>query len=337
MSDVFDAAGVEAVDVVLGIDGGGTRTRAAFVAADGRVVGYAVNGPSNIDDVGVEVAQANIDAAVSAAALAAGIDRSRCQAVFLGMAGIVSDEDRARIRGIAERLTLAPVDRIGVHHDCRIALAGGLSGRPGIVLIAGTGSSCYGRNGAGADWMVGGRGHLISDEGSSYWLGVQAMRLAVKAYDGRLAPSPVVNAVLQYLGIGHMDEVLHRVYVTGLNRVEIAAMAPIVVELAQQGEPNCAALVALAGEELAECVLAAVRHLGFEDGCEVCTVGGLVEQSGMVADALTRTLQQHLPNARLYKPELPPVLGASLLAFELSGTALNETLLRTLAAAKERI
>ena len=99
---------------VLGIDGGGTSTRAALVAFDGRVLAVGQSGTSNYDDVGVAVAQQNIDLAVAAAAHTAGVARSDCAAVFLGMAGVTSDTDRAHIRQIAHNLALAPDERIGV-------------------------------------------------------------------------------------------------------------------------------------------------------------------------------------------------------------------------------
>ncbi len=92
---------------LLGIDGGGTRTRAAVCGPDGRLLGIGVSGPSNIDDIGIENAQANLDQAVAAASAQAGVDRSDCRAAFLGLAGVVSAEDRAHIRAIATRLALA--------------------------------------------------------------------------------------------------------------------------------------------------------------------------------------------------------------------------------------
>jgi N-acetylglucosamine kinase-like BadF-type ATPase len=111
------------------------------------------------------------------------------------MAGVVSPTDRAIMANIAQSLTLAPADRVGVDHDCRIALAGGLSGRPGMVQIAGTGSSTFGVNASGESWRAGGWGQLISDEGSGYWLGVQAMQTAVRAFDGRLPPTLLLRKV----------------------------------------------------------------------------------------------------------------------------------------------
>jgi N-acetylglucosamine kinase-like BadF-type ATPase len=111
------------------------------------------------------------------------MEAAPCDGVFFGMAGVVSTADQAIVHDIARSLGLGGA--VQVDHDIRIALAGGLSGRPGIALIAGTGSSCFGINAAGERWQAGGWGHLISDEGSSYWFGWNAIRLAAGACDGR--------------------------------------------------------------------------------------------------------------------------------------------------------
>src|SRR6478736_4461694 len=118
----------------LGIDGGGTKTQAAIVDEMGRVRGIGVGGPSNYDDVGADRARENIAMAIAEAQRKAVIVPGPFEGVFLGLAGVVSEADRAFVRSIAADLRLAPPDRAGVDHDCRIALAGGLGGRPGIVL-----------------------------------------------------------------------------------------------------------------------------------------------------------------------------------------------------------
>ncbi len=305
---------------VLGIDGGGTRTRAAAVALDGRVLAVGMGGSSNYDDVGVEIAQQNIDQAVTAATQAAGLERSACAAVFLGMAGVTSATDQEHIRQIALNLRLAPPERIGVDHDCRVALAGGLEGRPGIVQIIGTGSSCYGRNGRGEGWMAGGRGHLLADEGSGYWLGVEAMRAAVRAYDGRGPHTPLLPWVLEALNIHSIEEILHRLHVTGMTRPEIAALGPLVVQAAMAGDPIAVQIVALGAQELAECVLAVAVRLGLDTGpCEVCAVGGMLQAGPIVGEQFGQAVQRLLPLAVIKSPALPPVLGAALLGLEMTG------------------
>jgi N-acetylglucosamine kinase-like BadF-type ATPase len=323
---------------VLGIDGGGTRTRAAIFGLDGQLLGVGLGGASNYNDVGVTVAQEHIDAAVTAASQAAGVARRECQAVFLGMAGVVSATDHQHIRAIAEKLRLAPVDHIGVHHDCRIALAGGLGGRPGLVVIAGTGSSVYGVNARGEDWMAGGRGWLMTNEGSSYWLGAQALRTAVMAYDGRLPPMPLMDRVLAQLGIAHMDDILHRVYVVGLSTSEVAAFAPLIIEAAQAGSEVCQALIVRGANELADCVLAAARKLAMDRArVEICLVGGLFQAGPLVVDAYELAMQTRLPLAQLRWPELPPVMGAGILALRMAGVEVTATILRRLEEQKHTL
>lgn len=308
---------------VLGIDGGGTRTRAAIMDEAGRVLGQGEAGPSNIDDIGEAAAQANIGLAVAAARAQAGVEARPFMAAFLGMAGVTSDHDRAAIRRIAAALELAPAARTDVDHDCRIALAGGLSGRPGIVLITGTGSSCYGRTAGGAHWLTGGRGHLISDEGSGYWYGLNAIRAAVRHYDGRGPNTILHNQILAALGIPSIDEVMHRVYVVGLSRAEIAALAPIVIAAAEARDGVALALFENGARELVDCVVAAAEHLGLDEGpSELALCGGLA-QAAVARQPLLAELDRRLPTCRATLAEQPPVVGACLLALAEAKTAMG--------------
>ena len=108
---------------VLGIDGGGTSTRAVILDGKGNLLGSGQGGPSNYNSVGLAQSQVNVGEAVDAARREAGMDQRPFDAVFFGMAGVVSPLDHARIRSIGVNLGLAAVERIGVDHDCRIALA----------------------------------------------------------------------------------------------------------------------------------------------------------------------------------------------------------------------
>ena len=209
----------------------------------------------------MQVAEQNIDRAVAAAEAQAGIARQPAAAIFLGMAGVTSEADRDHIRQIARNLNLAPDAGIGVDHDCRAALAGGLSGRPGIVQIIGTGSSCYGRTADGRNWMSGGRGHLVSDEGSGCWMGLQAIRAAVRAHDGRAPDTPLLAGVLAALNINEIDDVLNRLYVVGISRAELAALAPMVVREAMAGDAAALGIVQKGADDVAELVEAVARKL----------------------------------------------------------------------------
>jgi N-acetylglucosamine kinase-like BadF-type ATPase len=277
------------------------------------------SGSSNIDDVGVQVAEQNIDQAVARAEELAGIARQPAAAIFLGMAGVTSEADRDHIRQIARNLKLAPDDCIGVDHDCRAALAGGLSGRPGIVQIIGTGSSCYGRTADGRSWMSGGRGHLVSDEGSGCWMGLQAIRAAVRAHDGRAPHTPLLEGVLTALSINDIDDVLGRLYVVGISRAELAALAPMVVREAMAGDPAALGIVQKGAEDVAELVEAVARKLAM-DTPEVCIVGGLLNTGPLILDTYRAAILRSVPPADVKTAEQPPVMGAAILARQLAET-----------------
>ena len=313
----------------LGVDGGGTKTHVAICDETGLVLGTGLAGASGIDSAGPAAAAITIGAAVEAARRQAGLPHTPFAGVFFGMAGVVSEADRDIVRAIAAQLQLSAA--VGVDHDIRISLAGGLSGRPGVALIAGTGSSCFGLNAAGERWQSGGWGHLISDEGSSYWFGWNAIRLAMGAYDGRWHSS-LLEPVKQRLGLQEMTDMHYRLYTQGISKAEIAALAPLVMAAAAGGDELAQVLIRQGMGELAQMVAAVARHLGWEaTGCEVTLTGGLWQAGETVLTPLRGALDALSPGARIVMPELPPVLGACVLALQQAGIHTDSALLHRLA------
>ena len=308
---------------VLGIDGGGTKTQALIVDEEGHVKGWGIGGPSNYDDVGTEKAKAGIEEAVQVARRRAALPEAPFDFVFLGMAGVVSDKDRAVIRAIARQLKLASDKNVDIDHDCRIALAGGLSGRPGIVLIVGTGSSCYGENAKSESWISGGWGHLISDEGSSYWLGIQAMRCAAASHDGRLH-SVLKELVQDHFQLSQMKDLMHRIYAVGLSRSEVASLAPLVIRAARQGDKVALDLLDQGAHHLTQMVCAVADKLHFTgQPYELALVGGLFNAGNVVFSPLSAAIQKQLPGCQIVFAELPPASGAALLALRGLGISLS--------------
>ena len=307
--------------IFLGVDGGGTKTQAAICDETGHILGVGLGGASGIDSVGAEGAIIGIGAAVAAARRQADLPAAPFDGVFLGMAGVVSEADRDIVRSVAHRLELGGA--VGVDHDIRISLAGGLSGRPGIALIAGTGSSCFGINAAGERWQSGGWGHIISDEGSSYWFGWNAIRLAAGAGDGRWQTA-LYAPVLRQLGIQDIADLHQRLYTQGITKAEIAAFAPLVIEAAASGDALARQLIEQGMDELAQMVAAVARHLGWAHApCAVTLTGGLWRAGEAVLAPFRAALAAILPQARIVMPELPPVIGACVLALQGAGVVVD--------------
>ena len=237
---------------------------------------------------------------------------------------MVSQLDRDAVREMALELGLAGRERVGVDHDIRVALAGGLAGRPGIVMVAGTGSSCFGVNPAGAAWRAGGWGPLIDDEGSSYWLGIQAMRAAVLDYDGRGERTRLTRAISERLALAEMDELMNRLYAAEMTRTQIAALAPLVFEASAQGDAVAQNLIRRGCEAMADCALAVARKLGMDRGTsELAITGGLTNAGEALFNPFRAAVAQRLPACQVQKARLIPAIGAALLALELTGTQLD--------------
>lgn len=322
--------------IALGVDGGGTKTEAVLLDAAGRLLGRGLGGPSSFDKTGLDAATANIGAAIAAARAAAQLPEGPFDAAFFGMAGVTSEQDRDTVRSIGRALNVAPAAKIGVDHDLRAALAGGLSGRPGIVVIAGTGSSTYGINAAGKSWKSGGYGTMISDDGSSFWFGVRAIRAAAMIADGRLsqASAPLLyEPVMRQLGIGSVDDIMHRLHVAGISPAEVAALAPLLLEAARQGDAYALAAIREGMGELALCVGAVARELGMTtDRCELALVGGVFRNGELVIGPLRDAVQHHVPGCEPRLAELPPAQGAAILALQSLGVVMTPDMLAALRA-----
>jgi N-acetylglucosamine kinase-like BadF-type ATPase len=298
----------------LGVDGGGTRTRAAIVAADGRMVGHGEAGPSNPRSVGRDAARDAIADAVRIARRESGAPDGPFAAAFLGLAGVASARDRDEARAIVRELALAPDEAIGVDHDLRIALAGGLGGEPGIVLIAGTGSSCYGRTSEGISWRSGGWGPLIDDVGSGYWIGVRSLAAVARAIDGRGAPTSLRDSLGGAIGLDDVEDLLRMTGRDGLARDRIASLAPVVLAADAEGDAVAHEIVRSGIDELARMVQAVAQNLGWlSESVSLVFTGGLATNT-TVRNELELVIAKRAENVRMVDAQLSPVMGAAHLA-----------------------
>jgi len=320
--------------LAAGIDGGATRTRAVFVTADGTVAGYGVAGPSNYDNVGEVTAAENIRLAVAEArgsgSAPGGTPLPLPRSMFLGMAGVVSPTDREIVRRMVARHMLAPPEAVGVDHDIRIALAGGLGGEEGVVLIAGTGSSTYGRRSDGRSHRTG-WGYLLDDRGSGYCLGIRAVIATVMEADGR-GPATVLGGIVRKrFGFSDIDDILHIMYSAGPPVADIASLAPDVIAAAVDGDGIARAILADGARDLARMVGTVAERLEFS-GSEfrMTMTGGLVDRPGHYRSLIEREIRALAPGIRIVSPLLPPVMGAALLALAAAGIQATPRLLERL-------
>jgi N-acetylglucosamine kinase-like BadF-type ATPase len=202
-------------------------------------------------------------------------------------------------------------------------LAGATGGEPGIVLISGTGSACFGRNVNGEESLSGGWGYLFADVGSSFYLGQQAIVAMLNAYDGRGEATSLSAPILDALKINDVMEIMHRIYHPRLDVNGIAALAPIVTEQAEKD--NVARSIILNGcKGLVKVVDSVVNKLQLQGEFPIVPVGGLSASDSIFSKKLVESLEVAFPTAKILKPLASPLAGAGVLALRECGVKVSK-------------
>ncbi|MBO6573793.1 MAG: hypothetical protein JJ896_00125 [Rhodothermales bacterium] len=311
--------------VVLGIDGGGSSTRAVLAGPDGAVLGRGAAGPSNPLSVGREQTATAIHAAVTAAWMTARMDRRQAGAAVLGIAGLLGDEYRGMIHEVSQELSLAA--EVRVTHDLHVAHCGGLAGQPGVVLVAGTGSAAYAGDGKREGSIVGGKGALAGDSGSAYWVAHRALRMAVRQLDGRADRTALCDVVLEFLGVRDAEELVVRLYSEQPRAFELARLCPRIVRLAAD-DAAASGIITAAWQRLADMVRVAASRSALAEPAVVLS-GGLARAEGFRA-GLQEAIVRAVPGATFPERVLPPVGGAVLDALRLSGVTVTPEIMSRL-------
>lgn len=278
------------MSVILGIDGGGTNTRAAIVA-NGKVVGTGQSGSIKRLRVGAQVAEANLRAALKEAFAQSGmkdIDAASCGVASASMPGITE--------WIAAVFSDFGIEKFEVVGDEVIALDSAFRGGPGILQIAGTGSNTIGRAPDGSRESAGGWSSRLGDEGSGYWIGVNAVRRALHAHD-REEPTQVIAKVSEIWGTPTMDDFINLGDSTP--GPDYAALAPVIHELAEAGDPVAIGVLEQAAADLVEFVLLVRSKLRrkhkITGEVPVAWTGSVIEKTPMVREAFFKGLHDGAP------------------------------------------
>jgi N-acetylglucosamine kinase-like BadF-type ATPase len=325
-------------ELFLGIDGGQSHTEAFVADAKGRVLGRGRGGPSNhAEQPGgrerlAKAVGESVGAALSAAQMPL-LEQISFSAAYCAMTG--GAEFKEEIIG-----GLIRAEKLIVAHDAPAALAGGLGGKPGIVVIAGTGSVAYGENERGETAQIGGWGHLFGDEGSGYWIALQAIKRAIYWEDhgfrklrraaSAVNPNKLENLALSYFNQNSLRALALAVYGEQISRDELAGFAHSVHQAALGGESGAQKIIREGGNALFSLALMTARRLRLSAPQIVC-VGGVFQ--GALTRAEFANLRVRLwPQAEIVEPVLPPPAGALLLAYRAQGRECDEKVIANLKA-----
>ncbi|MGD0452597.1 MAG: BadF/BadG/BcrA/BcrD ATPase family protein [Solirubrobacteraceae bacterium] len=308
---------------VMGVDGGATKTLAAVLDLRERTLHLGHGGPSNEDAVGARAAVQELLRAADEAIAHADIDAGQLGAAVLAIAGTDTAD-------VARNVRAARTDAWLVVNDVVAAWATATGGGPGVAAIAGTGSNVFGVGGTGADtraWRAGGWGHLLGDEGSGYWLGVQSIKAALRHRECSGPATALSDALPAFFGEPSVEAVASSVYSKPLTKGEIAAFAIETAKLANRGDAVACELYERGARELGEQIAAVLRQTGLSEGSgaggarefPVGLIGSAFKAGAVFVEPLTQAIHACAPRARVATVEMAPVGGSLLLAARVCG------------------
>ncbi len=290
-------------DLILGIDGGGTKMMVALADRSGRILRTGLAGGVNAMD--------NPDWRTE---LETHIEPFRSEKRLTAVAAALPVYGEVAHLSLLLEETIEqafPNARTRVLNDVDAAHLGALAGKSGILILSGTGSMAWARNAEGKPARTGGWGDVIGDEGSSYWIGRLALNVISQSIDGRLPPTALAKAVFDHLGLDQADlmDSLGAWATSCANRSIIAALSAVVDRTALGGDAAAIGLLDLAANELAK------HHRAIAGHCEPradWTFAGGTFRSTVLRKALERRIGRP-PIA----PKLPPIGGALFAAAQL--------------------
>jgi N-acetylglucosamine kinase-like BadF-type ATPase len=318
----------------LGLDGGQSSTICVLGTTDGTLISSGRGGPAN--HIGQPGGPKRLERA-----LRSSMTEALCQvqpsieslaAAYLSLTG-----------GVQMAMEIVPAivrtERVLAESDAIAALAAGTGAGPGVALIAGTGAVAVAINRNGQRSWSGGWGYLLGDEGSGYWIGLQALRAAARAEDGRGPATVLRGQILRRFTVPDMRAIFPRLYGEEITRPDVAGLAPLVLAVCEAGDRVATAIVESAADELSLLAESACAAAGFQDTCErvIVPTGGVLRPDNILWRLLAKRIAKRLPDYRLLVPRFPPVIGAYLLALQLTGIQIDDTLLGRVAASAARV
>lgn len=309
---------------LLGIDGGQTATKACLydptcggcVIAEGPPIDHMLTLNGQVKSrQGIQLA---LRALLAKTKMAETVEMA-----FVSISGVHKEHEDMIKSWITE---CVHVDRIVVEGDVKANLAGASAGKnDGVLVIAGGGSIGYYSDGEN-EFVAGGYGHILGDEGSAYWIGLQAIKAGIRHSEGRGMPTILHERTLQYFGELSYWGIKKRIHADKIGRDEIASVARLVHQSADEGDEAARQILRKAGIELGELAVSVLKQIKEKGGVKnvriVYPTGGVFQSKRWVLDSMAETIQRYDASVEIRRPLYPPVIGAIFLA----ASELNRTI-----------
>ena len=299
----------------LGFDGGATKTAGVALNFEKETLAESVGEAANFQIIGVERASEHILQVTENLLKTIGADFSLIRSMFLGLAGAGRPDDANRMRGafldLLNKRSL-PIPYVGVGSDAIAALEGAFRGKPGMILISGTGSILFAKDSTKAIHRIGGWGRFIGDEGSGYAIGRACLVAVARAFDGRGEPTMMTQLLKENKNIADLQSMVVEVY---QKNFDIASAAPIALEAAESGDGTAIGIITKGARQLSDHIRAVVNKI--EEPLPLVLIGSILTKSNPLSRKFLQIIAEDFPEIRVQPAESSPAVGAALLAIKI--------------------
>jgi N-acetylglucosamine kinase-like BadF-type ATPase len=301
---------------LIGMDGGGTKTSCIITDLNLNILYECSGGPSNFLILGTETVSETLLQLITNCTNELKISIDDVSAIVIGTTGAGRKNDAEKLEhDFINYAAFKAVElrNFKVESDARIALEGAFSGKPGSILIAGTGSIMFGKDSHDNMIRVGGFGRMIGDEGSGYVLGRKGLCAVSKEFDGRGEKTLITELLKEMFHITTPEALITEVY---KNNFDIASAAPAVTEAAQQGDKTALKIIEEETDELTAHVETMYKKLK-EKRMNLALIGSLLTHDNVYSEYFRRKINDRLRDVTIKEPDYPPAMGAVLMAKKL--------------------
>lgn len=301
---------------VISVDGGGTKTIAAFADLNGKIFKMAKSGPSNLRNVGLKVAVASISEAILK--VIGEIREKEILSIFIALAAVEEEfkfEKEKIKKEILKNYKISKTLRgdIEIVSDQIAAFRAGTDEKDGLILIAGTGSVCHGWKG-NHEAKAGGWG-WANDEGSGFWAGQKGYQAIFKDLDGRKERTKITKLLFKEWKLKNKEDLLKKIYSKD-SILQVSLISKIIDKAAKKGDEIAISIMKEAAKELALAAISVIKRLNFEKQKFPLVLAGSMFKSKIILNEVKREIKRFAPKVKFIQPKIAPVIGAVKLAIE---------------------
>jgi N-acetylglucosamine kinase-like BadF-type ATPase len=314
---------MNAMKVFLGLDGGGTKTDATAIDEQGLLLARYIGGPSNPHSTLQKIALSEIMSAIDGLLEKLPDERREITSICLAVSGFYEAAEKSVLHGaVEEHLSRHKLHiPVFIQSEGQISLMATVGSLSGVLVIAGTGSICYGYSKDGSCIRTGGWGHLLGDEGSGYQLGLRALKNVMRSYDGVIPPTAMTDIILREFGWADLRELKGYIYDPAHTKAEIAAFSKVCIQAAEAGDPAAMAILTGEAQALAATAAALLEHNPELQQYPVVLSGSVFHYSPDFRRIFSSSLLEDFSSVTFIdgSQAAPPSVGAALTAAHLTG------------------